>query len=58
MKLQYLDQPDEPVSVDALSAEGVFYLFIDTTSGAAWKEPLDRLCAERGYKNRDEVFFI
>jgi len=53
MKLKYLDTPEEPISVETLAAEGVFYLPIDTS---AWKEQIDRICAERGYKNRDEVF--
>jgi len=52
MKLRYLDHPDQQISVEQLLEEGVFYMRIDMSS---WKEQVDRICAERGYKNRDEV---
>jgi hypothetical protein len=52
MKLQYLDAPELPITEATLAEEGVFYLPIDTS---AWKEQIEKICAERGYKNRDEV---
>jgi cupin superfamily acireductone dioxygenase involved in methionine salvage len=57
MKLQYLDAPELPITTETLAEEGVYYLPIET-SGGAWKEQIEKICAERGYKNRDEVRFF
>jgi cupin superfamily acireductone dioxygenase involved in methionine salvage len=55
MKLQYLDDLELPITEATLAEEGVFYLPIDIS---AWKEQIEKICAERGYKNRDEVLSL
>ncbi len=55
MKLKLLDFPDQQVTVEDIAKDGVFYRKIETANDA-WKEPLEALCKERSYKNRDEVF--
>ncbi|KAL6070687.1 1,2-dihydroxy-3-keto-5-methylthiopentene dioxygenase [Balamuthia mandrillaris] len=53
VRLAYIDNPEKPIDLETLRAEGVLYIPIDMDN---WKEELAKICQERGYKNRDEVF--
>jgi len=53
MKVKFIDHPDLPVTLHDLEENGVLYFQIDSSN---WGPALEKICQERGYKNRDEVF--
>eukprot|EP01132_Coremiostelium_polycephalum_P001544 gene1544-1944_t len=52
MKTYFYDSPNEELSLEYLKDLQVLYYPIDVSN---YTGPLESLCKERGYKNRDEV---
>ena len=49
-------ETQDAVSVDTLNDFGVLYWHFDVSGGeSTYSEPLEALCKERNYKNRDQV---
>eukprot|EP01088_Endostelium_zonatum_P013452 TRINITY_DN28023_c0_g1_i1.p1 TRINITY_DN28023_c0_g1~~TRINITY_DN28023_c0_g1_i1.p1 ORF type:complete len:190 (-),score=56.13 TRINITY_DN28023_c0_g1_i1:40-558(-) len=53
MKLELLDFPGVEFTEKDLNAIGVLYFKLDKNE---WQKQIEKICQERGYKNRDEVF--
>ncbi|KAM9951140.1 hypothetical protein ACTFIT_012246 [Dictyostelium discoideum] len=54
MKSYFYDNESDVISLDYLKEHNVLYFPMDMEN-ENYKEPLETLCKERGYKNRDEV---
>ncbi|KAN0045099.1 hypothetical protein ACTA71_006627 [Dictyostelium dimigraforme] len=54
MKSYFYDNENEVVSLNYLKEHNVLYFPMEMEN-ENYKEPLEALCKERGYKNRDEV---